>query len=112
MAEEKTILNKEWVLNRLKENSDLGKEGWRTTSTKIDKDGNEEISTSYKRDLSSSNRASELIGKELGMFTNEINITGLGEVVKELVDKADFVVEKRQGRLEILSRPVQVFFKQ
>ena len=76
MASEKAILDKAWVLNRLKQNSDLGTNGWETEN-------------GLKRDLSSSNRASELIGKDLGMFTNEITINGISEVVKELKDKAD-----------------------
>ena len=72
----KAELNKEWVLGMLSKNAKIGQEGWDTPQ-------------GHKHDLSSSNRATELIGKDLGMFTNEITINGISEVVKELKDKAD-----------------------
>ena len=75
-AEEKALLDKAWVLKRLKQNSDTGAEGWETEN-------------GHKYDLSSSNRATELIGKELGMFVNEININGIDELVSNLASKAD-----------------------
>jgi hypothetical protein len=78
MASEKAILDKAWVLSRLKENSDKGTNGMKTEN-------------GIKYDLSSSNRASELIGKDLGMFTNEININGIDELVKGLAEKADLL---------------------
>ena len=78
MATEKAVLDKAWVLNRLKENSDKGTNGMETEN-------------GIKYDLSSSNRASELICKDLGMFTNEININGIDELVKGLAEKADLL---------------------
>ena len=73
---EKARLDKAWVLKRLKQNSDTGAEGWETEN-------------GHKYDLSGSNRATELIGKELGMFANQININGIDELVNNLASKAD-----------------------
>ena len=99
-AEEKAVLDKAWVLNRLAENARLGGEGWKTEQVKTDKDGSQEIIEGYKRDLSSSNRASELIGKELGMFTDRLDIGGLDEVVQALADKADALAMQADSPVE------------
>lgn len=86
---EKTTLNQEWVLKQLQENAKLAKAGVESTTTVI-KDG-EEVSktTTKKAELANANKATELIGKSMGMFSDGVNITGLDEVVKELRSSGD-----------------------
>ncbi len=82
--EENIMIDKKYVIDNLVKNAQLGQAGFETTTTK-----GEDVITTERRDLSSSNRALELVGKDLGMFTNEININGIDELVKGITDKAD-----------------------
>jgi len=67
----------------------MAKDGVEAVTT-TEKDGVEVSKTITKKpELANANKATELIGKELGMFTNEISINGVVELVQELQTKGD-----------------------
>ena len=97
MAAEKTVVDREWVLKQLEENAQMAREGIETETTTY-KDGEEVSKTVSKRkEIANANKATELIGKELGMFKDTVNITGLKEVVQGLKDDGDALADQLNG---------------
>ena len=89
MATDKMVLDKAWVLQQLQENAQLAKEGVKTETVTYE-DGEEVRRTeTIKPELANANKATELLGKHLNMFSNEVTISGLDEIVKGLQDKGD-----------------------
>ena len=93
MESEKAIVTKEWVLTQLQENAQLAKDGVKTETVTYE-DGEEVRRTeTTKPELANANKATELLGKHLNMFNNEVTISGLDEIVKGLQDKGDALAE-------------------
>ena len=72
-AEEKTVLTKAWVLNRLIENVNRAM----TAIPVLDREGS--ATGEYKYEGSVANRALELLGKEQGMFVDRKELGAPGE---------------------------------
>lgn len=79
-------ISAEWVLERLRENVDRSM----TAEPVRDRDGNETGEYVYQGSVA--NRALELLGKHVGMFTDRHEVTGAGggplsvSVVHEIID--------------------------
>ena len=74
----KVMLDRAWVLERLMENAEVAL-GWRT-QRQMRIVGNELVEVeAHFPDRASANRALELIGKEIGMFVNRLEVGGPGE---------------------------------
>lgn len=67
---EKLSLSAEWVLERFKLISDRCIQG----EPVLDREGN--FTGEWKFDSSGANKATEMIGKHLGMFTDKVDISG------------------------------------
>lgn len=84
---EKLKLNAEWVLNRLKEISDRCMTAEPVMT--FDYESKSMIETGeYQFDSTGANKATELIGKHLGMFKDKVEITG-GTVIRVTVSDDD-----------------------
>ena len=68
-----TTISAEWIIGELKENSNMAKESGK---------------------LSDSNRALELLGKNLSMFTDSVTVKGIDELVSKLQDKGDALADQ------------------
>lgn len=77
---EKAVLNREWVLRKLKENVERAMEAVPVLDNKGKPTGE------YRYDGAVANRALELIGKELGMFADRTEVTG-DITVTNLIDR-------------------------
>lgn len=73
---DKLNLSQEWVLERLKAISDRCMQ---TEAVMVWVDGEQVPSGEYKFDSSGANKATELIGKHLGMFPTKVDMTSKGE---------------------------------
>ena len=97
MTAEKTVIDRQWVIDQLAENARLAKEGVETVTT-VTKDGEEVSQTVTKKvELANANKATELLGKTHGMFTDTVTVNGLQEVVKELKDDGDALASQLGG---------------
>jgi len=73
-------LNQDWVLKRLREISDRSMQA----EPVLMFNGEEWVeSGEYKYDSNGANKATELIGKHLGMFVNKIDMTTKGESLND-----------------------------
>lgn len=73
-------LSQDWVLNRLKQISDRAMQA----EPVMIFDGDRWVkSGEYKFDTTGANKATELIGKHLGMFVNKIDLTTKGEPLND-----------------------------
>ena len=94
-AAAKAVLSETWVLERLMRNAkvSLGEEKISITYRPRAKDGTEAAPVTVEitdRDPTAANRALELLGKNLGMFTEKHEITGRdGAPLPQPIDKVD-----------------------
>ena len=77
-AESLAVVDKAWVLERLRENVDRSM----TTEPVRDRDGNETGDYTYQGNVA--NRALELLGKDLGMFADKMDVKVQGAVEEML----------------------------
>jgi phage terminase small subunit len=77
---DKLELDAEWVLRRLKDISDRCVQA-EPVMTRV-ADGSLIESGEYKFDSSGANKATELIGKHLGMFGDKLDVTSKGQPLK------------------------------
>lgn len=68
-AIEKAAVSKAWVLSELMENVSMAKQAVPVLNKKGEPTGE------YQQNLSAANRALELLGKELGMFKDQLEVT-------------------------------------
>lgn len=75
-------LNQDWVLKRLKDISDRSMQA--EPVLKWDYEAKAWVETGeYQYDSAGANKATELIGKHLGMFVNKVDLTSKGESITE-----------------------------
>lgn len=75
-------LNQDWVLMRLKQVSDRSMQA--EPVLKWDYDEKKFVETGeYQFDSAGANKATELIGKHLGMFVNKVDVTTKGDSLNE-----------------------------
>ena len=86
---ERQIMDKAKIISMLATNAELAQSGVEAKTVTTNKDGEQTVTVSKAPQLANSNKALELLGKNLGMFGSDVTINGLDELVKELKDKGD-----------------------
>jgi phage terminase small subunit len=94
--EAKTELSAEWVLTSFK---NIAERCMQATPV-VDKDGNE--TGEYKFDANGANKALEMIGKHLKLFTDKQEITG--SMNNTTTDLTGMTPEERRARIDELNR--------
>ena len=73
LTQHKTEVTAQWIVEQLAENSEIAKDSGK---------------------ISDSNRALELLGKNLSMFTDSVTVKGIDELVSKLQDKGDALADQ------------------
>lgn len=90
---DKLELDAEWVLRRLKDISDRCVQAEPVMTR--NQDGDLVESGEYKFDSSGANKATELIGKHLGMFGDKLDVTSKGQPLKMITGFKVIHVKKK-----------------
>jgi len=94
-AVERVALTKQWVMQRLQDNVEMAM----TAKPVLDREG--KPTGEYRYEANAANRALELIGKELGMFSDRVEGTlRLEQQRYELMSEEERIAANRQLLLE------------